>query len=291
MHESDHYAVSWFHTEDYDFVNSCTDPSSLIGLLSEQVCMRPEFQQRRRDAATETAQATRDASPPELPTLDGGCHRLVVEDEPRPVQILQALVLDHALTTGGDVLWLDAATHANAASLTRLSPSRRLLDRIHVARAFTPYQHAELATTLRSTVAEEDINPSLVVCPGLDALYDTDEVSNSVGKQLLSRALAAIKRVAREVDASLLATHLGRPETNPYAEIVARAVPSTLYCEQTQFGPRFRGTDFETLVYPDATGMQTTLAFWRTVLAHRATASDMAVEPATPSGVMVDGTQ
>ncbi|RDZ54589.1 hypothetical protein C5C07_03435 [Haloferax sp. Atlit-4N] len=254
--------------------------------------MRPhQFQQRRRESATETAQATRKSSPPELPTFDQDVHRLVVENESRPVQILQALVLDHTLTTGGDVLWLDAANHANAASLTRLSPSRRLLNRIHVARAFTPYQHAELATTLQATVAESDIDPSLVVCPGLDALYDTDEVADAVGKPLLSRAVAALKRVARESDASLLATHLGRPETSPYAEIVARAVPSTLYCEQTRFGPRFRGPDFETLVYPDATGMQTTLAFWRDVLAHRATASDMAVEPATPSGVMIDGTQ
>ncbi|WP_416838744.1 hypothetical protein [Haloferax sp. DFSO52] len=255
--------------------------------------MQPhQFHQRRTDAATDTARADPNESPPELPSLDGVSQRLVVEDERRPTRILQALVLDHALTTSGEVVWVDAANHANAASLTRLSPSRRILRRIHVARAFTPYQHFELATTLRENIASLGIEPSLIVCPVLDALYDTDEVSDKVGPTLLARSVATVKQVAREYDASVLVTHLGDPQSSEYADLVASAIPTTLHCEQTRFGPRFTGEEFETLVYPDATGMQTTLAFWRQVLAHRATMAGVAVEPATPmQGVMANGPQ
>jgi hypothetical protein len=42
-----------------------------------------------------------------------------------------------------------------------------------------------------------------------------------------------------------------------------------IVCESTQFGPRFRGTDFETLVYHDRGWMQTTLAYWERVLQAR----------------------
>lgn len=257
--------------------------------------MQPhQFHQRRTDAAAETAQSDPESTPPELPSFENVSQRLVVENERRPTRILQALVLDHALTTSGEVVWVDAANHANAASLTRLSPSRRILKRIHVARAFTPYQHYELATTLQETVADLDIEPSLIVCPALDALYDTDEVSDTVGPTLLARTVAAVKQVAREYDTSLLVTHLGDPQSSEYADIVASAVPTTLHCEQTRFGPRFTGEEFETLVYPDAMGMQTTLAFWRQVLAHRATMAGVAVEPATPTpmqGVTANGPQ
>jgi hypothetical protein len=174
----------------------------------------------------------------------------------------------------------------------RLAPSRRLLRRVHVARAFTPYQHFELATTLGERVEQFDADPSLVVCPALDALYDTDETSEPVGETVLARAVAGIKRVAHEHDASLLVTHVGDPDVDRYADIVSTAVPATLQCEQTRFGPRFVGDEFETLVYPDSMGMQTTLAFWQQVLAHRATAAGVATEPTTPTpGVMVDGPQ
>ncbi len=47
-------------------------------------------------------------------------------------------------------------------------------------------------------------------------------------------------------------------------------------------GPRFVGNEFETLVYPvdDGAYYQTTFAYWRQLLATRAT--QVGIEPATP---------
>lgn len=229
-------------------------------------------------AAAETLEGSAQHDTPELPTLGTEAHRLVVEDEPRPTVVLQSLVLDHVLTTGGDVYWLDAANQANTASMSQLSPSPRILDRITVARAFTPYQHHELAQTLSVRLDEHDASPSLVVCPSIDTLYATDNVDRETGKTLLARSLAAIRGIVRETDAALLVTHHGDPASDPLANLVATNIPTELWCEQTQFGPRFEGESFETLVYPDATGMQTTLAFWCDVLRTRATAAGVSFD-------------
>jgi len=75
-----------------------------------------------------------------LPQLDDGITLLDVEGG-RGVPILQSLVLDHLLLNDGPAFWVDANGHATTATLAQISPSQRLLDRIHVARGFTAYQH------------------------------------------------------------------------------------------------------------------------------------------------------
>jgi len=72
--------------------------------------------------------------------LDDGITLLDVEGG-RGVPILQSLVLDHLLLNDGPAFWVDANGHATTATLAQISPSQRLLDRIHVARGFTAYQH------------------------------------------------------------------------------------------------------------------------------------------------------
>lgn len=76
---------------------------------------------------------------PELPTLDSEIYRLTTETDTR--SILAALTVDHALLNDGPVYWLDAFNHAATDPVTAVAPSPRILDRIHVARGFTPYQH------------------------------------------------------------------------------------------------------------------------------------------------------
>jgi len=70
---------------------------------------------------------------------------------------------------------------------------------------------------------------------------------------------------------------------NEFTEPVARGADHHLECEHTRMGPRIRGEDFETLVYPidDGADYQTTFAYWRQLLAARAT--QVGVEPGTPA--------
>jgi len=248
-----------------------------------------------------------------LPSLEEGIILLDMEGS-RGVPILQSLVLDHLLLHDGPAFWVDANGHATTTTLARIAPNQRLLDRIHVARGFTAYQHYGAVSDLPDAVnqsiqesttddelwsrqrsandSESPHTPSLVVAPAVDAQYRTDDtLGEKHAETLQARTLARLAAYADGYDVSVLLT---RSTQDEFTAPVARAADHHLTCEQTRMGPRILGADFETLVYPvdDGAYYQTTLAYWRQLLAARA--SQVGVEPVstpstpTPEGVGTD---
>jgi hypothetical protein len=237
-----------------------------------------------------------------LPSLDDGITLLDV-DGGRGVPILQSLVLDHLLLHDGPAFWVDANGHATTTTLAQITPSQRLLDRIHVARGFTAYQHygavdnlptavnqvIQKSTTVTSTSGRQSSahsedssphTPSLIVAPAVDAQYRSDEtLSEQHAETLQARTLARLATYADSYDVPVLVT---RSTIDEFTAPVATAANHHLECEQTRMGPRLVGDEFETLVYPvdDGAYYQTTFAYWRQLLATRAT--QVGPEPATP---------
>ncbi len=239
-----------------------------------------------------------------LPSLDDGITLLDVEVS-RGVPILQSLALDHLLLHDGPAFWVDANGHATTTTtLAQITPSQRLLNRIHVARGFTPYQHYGAVCDLPSAVnkviqtsttdagaagrgapsRDEDTSPhtpALIVAPAVDAQYRADDtLGETHAKTLQARTLARLATYADGYGIPVLVT---RNERNEFTEPIATAADHHLECEQTRMGPRVVGEDFETLVYPvdDGAYYQTTFAYWRQLLAARAT--QVGVEPTTPA--------
>ena len=237
-----------------------------------------------------------------LPSLDDGITLLDV-DGGRGVPIPQSLVLDHLLLHDGPAFWVDANGHATTTTLAQITPSQRLLDRIHVARGFTAYQHygavdnlptavnqairkstAVTSTSDRQSMSQDDDSsphtPSLIVAPAVDAQYRSDDtLSEQHAETLQARTLARLATYADSYDIPVLVT---RSTINEFTAPVATAASHHLECEQTRMGPRLVGDEFETLVYPidDGSYYQTTFAYWRQLLATRAT--QVGLEPATP---------
>lgn len=213
-------------------------------------------------------ETTRETAVPALPTLDEGVYRLATDG--RATGPLQSLVLDHLLFHDGPAYWADAAGHAETGSLARLAPSPRVLDRVRVARAFTAFQHYGLVDALAGAVGDD---AGLVVLPALDAFYRGDDLARGEPARLLSGVADRLAALATDRDAPVLVTY-GRDDalTRPVADVVDHE----LACERTRFGPRFVGDDFETLVYEDTRGVQTTLAFWERVLRARRDAAGTA---------------
>ncbi|MEF8915740.1 hypothetical protein [Natronomonas sp.] len=202
---------------------------------------------------------TQQTTTPELPTLETGIHLL--EAEKNTNGPLQSLVLDHLLTTSGRANWVDAKGHATTTALARLAPSPRLLERVRVARGFTAYQHHELIQRVDRNIDDET---NLLVCPALDALYrDTD---HGDGEQLFRATLDRLESFAETAELTVLVT---RSCADSFSDPLVSASQQRLRCTRTQFGPRFVGPDFETLVYPGDGYVQTTLAFWERVLLER----------------------
>ena len=238
-----------------------------------------------------------------LPQLDDGITLLDVEGG-RGVPILQSLVLDHLLLHDGPAFWVDANGHATTTTLAQIAPSQRLLNRIHVARGFTAYQHygavCDLPTAVNQYIqastadtgaigrggpgCDEDASPhtpALIVAPAVDAQYRAnDTLGETHAKTLQARTLARLATYADGYDIPVLVT---RNERNEFTEPVATVADHHLECEQTRMGPRVVGKEFETLVYPvdDGAYYQTTFAYWRQLLAARAT--QIGVEPTTPA--------
>ena len=244
-----------------------------------------------------------------LPSLGDGITLLDVEGG-RGVPILQSLVLDHLLLHDGPAFWVDANGHATTTTLAQIAPSQRLLNRIHVARGFTAYQHygavCDLPTAVNKSIRmsttdagatgrgapsrDEDTSthtPALIVAPAVDAQYRADDtLGETHAKTLQARTLARLATYAEGYDIPVLVT---RNERNEFTEPVATVADHHLECEQTRMGPRVVGDDFETLVYPvdDGAYYQTTFAYWRQLLAARAT--QVGVESTTPAPPTPEG--
>lgn len=201
---------------------------------------------------------------PQLPALEPTLQLL---DVPRALShMVHALTVDQTLLAGGDATWIDSGRHAQSGPLVDIAPSERILDRVHVARGFTAFQHFELVRTLPGRITDRT---ALVVVPAIDRLYRGDDLLGDEGQRLLLTALATLRRITREYEIPVLLT---RQRADEFSEPVATAAARTIRCERTPFGPRFNtGDEEETLVYPtDYAGyVQTTLTFWARILRDR----------------------
>lgn len=245
---------------------------------------------------------------PLLPKLDTGVTLLDIDGD-RGVPILQSLVLDRLLMHDGPAFWVDAQGHATTAGLAQLAPSPRLLDRIHVARGFTAYQHYSAVQDLQSAVSEQiqtgatrtpfanddrperttqeaetahSLTPSLVIAPAIDAMYRAeDTLSDEQASTLQARCLATLTRYADGYDVPVLVT---RQRDDAFTDAIETTADRRLQCERTKMGPRFVGEEFETLVYPvgDGSHYQTTLAYWHDILLARATQVGIQPKPNPP---------
>lgn len=206
---------------------------------------------------------------PAFPTLDPGITLLSATD--RSTGALQSLVLDHLLVECGEARWIDARGNAGTTQLARVAPSMQVLDRVQVARAFTPFQHYSLVEDLEAALTDA---VSLLVVPAVDYFYAADELRRGEGEAMVEHALDRIEALAETHGVPALLT---RHATDGVGSIVSEYAETRIECRMTQFGPRFSGGEFETLVFETAGGVQTTLAYWQRVLEARH-------DPATAAG-------
>ncbi|WP_266081009.1 P-loop NTPase family protein [Haladaptatus caseinilyticus] len=203
-----------------------------------------------------------DQQTPTLPTLDDGV--TILNTDKRATGALHSLVLDHLLLEDGSAIWIDAHGHGTTQPLMRIAPSMHLLERIRIARAFTPWQHQSLLCALPAEITDET---TLVVLPSFDWFYRSDDLSDKDGERMLSAGVDFLTEIADTLDAPILVT---QQQTDSLTAPIREITTEVVRCEQTKFGPRFAGDDYETLVYPLGDGtVQTTFAFWKRVLTTR----------------------
>jgi len=178
---------------------------------------------------------------------------------------VHGLVGRHLEESRGVAYWLDVGGTASTRAFERAS--RRARERVRVARAFTGYQHFELA---RGLVGRARGTTAAVVAPNVDALYADDDVPDYEADDLFAATLELLAAVGAAVDAPVVLTSAG----TGYADRVREAAADVIAVEETRMGLRFDAPDFRTDVYWDGWGFQTTIPYWVDLLGTAAPVAD-----------------
>ncbi len=190
-----------------------------------------------------------------FPTLNPGV-TLLRTTQPRSTA-LHRLALQTIRQVDGAAYWVDARNTASTYALSDLAPHHRLLRRIRIARAFTAHQHFTLGKRLVNTVSPRT---GCVVVANAPSLYRDDDVPDHEAQPLFDAVVTALAEVAAVYEIPVLVTDAG--PMDDLAESVASTAEATYRAEATDLGYRVVGNEFETTVYRDETGWQTTIPYW-----------------------------
>ncbi|MFB6142139.1 MAG: hypothetical protein ABEJ30_02215 [Halorientalis sp.] len=207
----------------------------------------------------------------QFPTLDAGVTYLDGDGAPAA---LYRLVGRHLADSDGPAYWVDARNAASPDAVRRNAPGRAEQS-LRVARAFTGYQHYELA---RSLPARASPRTALVVAPNVASLYAEDDVPEYEGDAMLDATLAVLSALGDALSVPVVVTASERTDR------VRAAADRTVTAERTRAGLTLAGESFRTDLYWDGGGFQTTIRYWVDLLgAVGAPGGDaLAVDPAAP---------
>jgi hypothetical protein len=184
----------------------------------------------------------------QCPTLDPGVTYL--DDEGAPTALYR--VVGRRLSAATEAYWLDALNAAVPTAIREHAPGRTSRS-LRVARAFTGYQHYELARSLPAAVTGRT---DLVVAPNVGALYADGDVPEHEADTMVEATLALLGELA---DALALPVVLTATE---YRDRVRSVADRTVEAERTRAGLRFDGESVRTDVYWHKWGFQTTIPYW-----------------------------
>lgn len=100
----------------------------------------------------------------------------------------------------GEAVWIDSG---NQASTYRLAAAggEKILEKVHIGRAFTALQHYWLCQRLEEFVTEET---EILVLPSLNLLYEESQISSEESEELFKQTLTEIKRVREKYNLKVL---------------------------------------------------------------------------------------
>ncbi|MGM0591100.1 MAG: hypothetical protein ACQETI_05615 [Halobacteriota archaeon] len=189
-----------------------------------------------------------------LPELDPGVIRL--HRPSRRSAALHRLVVSTLDRSEGNAYWVDARNDASTYALYDLTPTRRTLDGLRIARAFTAYQHHSLVRRLPKLASSRT---ALVVAPCVTSPYAADDVPERQATALLESTLALLTELASVLDVPVLVT---APEDGPGVDRVDAVASASIECTETDVGLSYSTDDFQTQVYHGRDYWQTTIPYW-----------------------------
>jgi len=115
---------------------------------------------------------------------------------------------------GTDVIFVDGGNTFRLYNVSRLAQihqlnPRNVLERIHIARAFTAYQLTSLVMD-KMKIAVKRLRAKLVIVSDIAGLFMDKDIPDEEARRVFSHITAYLSTFARENDAALVATYLPR---------------------------------------------------------------------------------
>ncbi len=119
---------------------------------------------------------------------------------------------------GTDVVFVDGGNTFRLYKVSRLAQIHQLnpqnvLERIHIARAFTAYQMASLIMDKMEPVVKQ-LHAKLVVVSDLADLFMDKDISDEEARRVFSHVTACLSAFAKDNEAALVATYFPRKTSN-----------------------------------------------------------------------------
>ncbi len=191
---------------------------------------------------------------PRIPSLDNGVN--LVKTGEGTNNAFQALAVNHLIRFGEEAHWIDVGNNCSTHLLSRISPTPKILEKIQVARAFTPYQHYSLIEKIKEAATPET---NLIVLPLIDHLYRKDVRNRKWRGEFMEDVVKNIEKVTDDLEVPALITcekSLAEQFENP----------TEILCSSTGHGLKFETDGFKTLTYRGPGYIQTTLKLWELIL-------------------------
>lgn len=187
-----------------------------------------------------------------LPELHEGITRVQYTGD-RP---LFQLLVGGQLQEGGCV-WIDAENHSSTYALADVA-GEEALEKVRIGRAFTPFQHHQLCTSVEDFIDEET---EIIALPAANGLYEEGQINADEAEELLQESLEHVKEIAEKRDLKVVISN-SREAEGELEYLTGIYSGSHVTVKETREGLRFSSENFRTTVYPDTGKIQTTLPLW-----------------------------
>jgi len=159
------------------------------------------------------------------------------------------------LRFNGKAYWIDCADHASTYKISRSGP-RDLLDRVTVSRHYTPLQHYHAVQKAAEHLSKDF---ELLVLPEINLLYENGQLQDKEAEELFYRTVSTVEKYIDRYNLKVL-TSISRPSNLSY--LVEGASSNTVKVKETELGLKFSSNGFESRIFPEEHGLQTTLPLY-----------------------------
>ena len=181
--------------------------------------------------------------------------------KPEKLPVFQALVAKEIEGKSASAVWIDAKNESSTYAISSIG-NQGLLEKVHVGRAFTPFQHNNLIQNLEEFIQDDT---ELLVLPNVTFLYEDGQANEWEAKELFESTWNKIKEVQERHDLKVLTSLPPRHDRFDYILEVEK--DNEIEAQPTDSGLRYNSEEYDQLVYHDSGGLQTTMPFWRRKIA------------------------